>query len=173
MKQKILLKTRLLSNFICVFLLALSIFLIAVIHFDNENENNTYSFISKIANVQYHSLGGAKGSYITFNANDDSYYIDCSREEYDSIRSIEQHKTDVEIIVTKEKEYLRYLWLFDFEQVVEIKDSNNVHISIQKHNQDQSLFRIVLIIVAFIIMCFDVIILFVHIICSTKIYKRK
>ena len=134
---------------ILVFLISVTLY--SFIHFDQENESNTFSRTEIITDYEIHHLRGGT-IYINFSCQDKKYFfVDCEGSIPDKLqRSFSQKITfysemfegfvnnqeKVLLTSTKEKD-LTHVYGHGRSHVVEIKLNDKTVLSIEGHNRSQ------------------------------------
>lgn len=151
------------------------------VHFDQENERNTFSEKRVITDYEIHHLRGGT-LFINFSCeNNDYYFVDCDgaipnsfQQSFSQKKSfysetfeqlIKEH-SQVQLISTNEKEPL-HAYGHGRVHVVEIKHEDETLLSIEGHNKNQRFKQKVLFVIVVIGLFFFAINIWIHCLLTT------
>lgn len=138
---------------IAVCVLTLLMLLLAFVHYDQENINNTYSEAGMIYNVE--RVNAKNRRWIMFRMNGEDYYYTLLGTEHEVILSeflqAEQQGQKVTLTITNELEFHHLLHTGTRKKVVAIYCDNGIDISMEAHNNDQRFRQVLWLVIAFFV----------------------
>lgn len=146
MKNILLKNIKFTSKIIFIFTIIVALYCVSFVHYDDESDYNTYKVNSTIRNAKYDSDHYKSVAIFTTDYGDFYYkFYDRSKakEDFDRILYIQENNINVQLTISKEKDFANLISLDGLEHVVEIKSENIEYFSINDHNADQRLRRVV------------------------------
>ena len=130
-----------------IIVISILLFTCAIVRYDNEDSNNTYFIEGTLKNVKYERYMGAK--LLFFTLDDTDYYCSGSIKDLQRIIELSKEETVFEMRVTYEKT-LNPIFLFEYPNVIDIRTKNEVIISLETHNEDETISRCIFIVLSII-----------------------
>lgn len=125
---------------ISILFLAVSVllFLTAIVKYDIETDNNTYSIDCILENASYERDRGAH--YLFFMVGDAEYYCSGNEEQLKAIKELADQNANFRLTVTDERSFSPF-YLFPYKQVIEVEYQGEMLITAENHNKDQVITR--------------------------------
>ncbi len=153
-------------SFIGCVITAAVIFVFAFCHYDIVNPAERESYDVVISDIKYDSYRGK--AWATFDASGKrSYFIfeekRYAENDFEKLERLANEKTHVSVTYTNYKDWANILFITDREQVVEIKQGDDVIFGVQAHNESMSMMRILWSVIASIVLAFGIVQLIIYI----------
>lgn len=151
------------KSILCIFfivILIVTLYCVAFLHYDAESEHNTYKVTSTIKNARYDS--DHYRSVAIFSTDYGTFYYKFyerakAQEAFNTILYIQDNSIEVQLTITKEKDFANLVSLGTFDHIVEIKDDNTIYFSIDSHNFDQGFRKTVYIIISKLVLFLSIV----------------
>lgn len=137
-KHRAFLWKNLLSDLLVITVVA-ALVLLALIHYDQETPQNTYTESGIIYDVE--EIRGKNQRWTAFSMNGQRYYYRAlgsgSAKMIDQFQRVEDEKLQVTITITDEVNYSHLLDALGKKKVVAVQSAGDLNIPIEQHNKDQ------------------------------------